>query len=292
MENNKDESPLYLFDSHFESKISGASYATDKQGPVNLATRSPSLSDVNEELDYTAPETFGIDLFDHLGSSRPNNKWLILGPARSGSTFHKDPNGTSAWNAVLRGSKYWLMFPSTTASGKPLPPPPGVFLSPDGSEVTSPLSIAEYMISFHAAARKTPGCQEGICYQGEVLHVPSGWYHLVMNLDESLAITQNFVPEAHLTKVLHFLKDTPEQISGFPDEIRNDEVYDMFVSSLKARAPELLKSATGQMQRIGGFKARNVGTCQAPSSWESLTNHHNAEAFNFGFAGGDESDNE
>ena len=24
----------------------------------------------------------------------------IMGPAKSGSTFHKDPNATSAWNAV------------------------------------------------------------------------------------------------------------------------------------------------------------------------------------------------
>jgi len=38
-------------------------------------------------------------------------RWLIVGPARSGSSFHVDPNCTSAWNAVVRGSKKWIMFP-------------------------------------------------------------------------------------------------------------------------------------------------------------------------------------
>ena len=71
----------------------------------------------------------------------------------SGSTFHKDPNATSAWNAVITGSKYWIMFPSSST----LPPPPGVFVSADQSEVTSPLSIAEWLLGFHAEARRTPG---------------------------------------------------------------------------------------------------------------------------------------
>lgn len=62
------------------------------------------------------------------------------------------------------------MFPSSAKA----PPPPGVFVSEDQSEVTSPLSIAEWLLGFHAEARKTKGCLEGICYAGDVLHVPSG----------------------------------------------------------------------------------------------------------------------
>lgn len=177
---------------------------------------------------YWPPECFGKDLFELLGEERPAHRWLIVGPKRSGSTFHKDPNGTSAWNAVLEGSKYWIMFPPTAQV-------PGVYVSEDSSEVTSPLSIAEWLLEFHAEARALPGCVEGVCRAGEILHVPSGWWHLVVNLEAGIALTQNFVPESHLADVLCFLKDKPDQVTGFKKDI--EDPYDLFVERLGLAYP-------------------------------------------------------
>jgi hypothetical protein len=36
---------------------------------------------------------------------RPDYKWLIVGPPRSGSSFHVDPNANFAWNATIQGRK-------------------------------------------------------------------------------------------------------------------------------------------------------------------------------------------
>ena len=74
---NNDESPLYLFDQGFVEKMS-----LDVGG------------DSVRGGDYWAPECFGEDLFEVLGDQRPDSRWLIVGPERSGSTFHKDPNAT------------------------------------------------------------------------------------------------------------------------------------------------------------------------------------------------------
>ena len=147
MTNNTDESPLYLFDKWFEEKT-------------------------NMGKEYTVPLIFKEDFFSVLGDARPDRKWMILGPERSGSSFHKDPNATSAWNAVVQGEKYWIMFPNDVT-------PPGVFVSEDMSEVTSPLSIAEWFEGFHSEARRVKGVKEGICGRGEVLHVPSGEFGTV-----------------------------------------------------------------------------------------------------------------
>ncbi|KAL8650620.1 MAG: hypothetical protein Q9226_005071 [Calogaya cf. arnoldii] len=258
MLNNSDESPLYLFDRSFVEKMD-----------LQVGKHDGSH--------YWPPDCFGEDLFDVFESQRPDRRWLIVGPERSGSTFHKDPNATSAWNAILRGSKYWIMFPSNPSD----PPPPGVYVSEDQSEVTSPLSIAEWLIGFHGEARKTRGCREGICNGGEVLHVPSGWWHLVVNLSPSIAITQNFVPKAHLTNALAFLKYKPDQVSGFKNDVKDP--YELFVANLKEKEPELLKMGLADLER--GRKRK----------WEELTGANGNEGggckpFSFGFGDGDDED--
>ena len=234
MKSNMDERPLYLFDRAFVSKMG---LQTDR-------TKESS------EAAYWPPPCFGEDFFSVLGDDRPDRQWLIVGPERSGSSFHKDPNATSAWNAVVRGSKYWIMFPSSTK----LPPPPGVFVSEDQSEVTSPLSIAEWLLGFHAEARRTPGCIEGVCEAGEILHVPSGWWHLVVNLEPAIAVTQNFIPRGHLTAALDFLGNKADQISGFRKDVQNP--YDRFVTKMRELHPELLAQAEEELQKRSDGKKR------------------------------------
>ncbi|KAI1431709.1 F-box domain-containing protein [Xylaria sp. CBS 124048] len=253
---NDDESPLYLFDRWFAEKMNISVGTGDNQA-------------------YWPPDCFGPDLFEALGTERPAHRWLIVGPARSGSTFHKDPNATSAWNAVVQGSKYWIMFPPSTQV-------PGVFVSEDSSEVTSPLSIAEWLLEFHAEARSLPGCIEGICRAGEILHVPSGWWHLVVNLEPGIALTQNFVPKSHLVDVLSFLKFKPDQVTGFKKTIESP--FELFVDRLEQAHPKLLRDALDGLDRRTQNKKRK---------WEEAVGTNKADAdgasgFSFGFAEDDE----
>ena len=190
MNQAKEESPLYLFDK-FSLK------------------NDPELSN-----DYKVPEYFDQDLFQVLGQEdRPDYRWIIIGPERSGSTFHIDPNATCAWNAVISGSKKWILTP-------PHQPPPGVFPSKDGSEVTCPVSVAEwYLNHYHqleeAQEKGEMTVYEAVCKPGEMIFVPAKYWHSVMNLQEGIALTQNFVSSYNLQQVLEFARFKPDQVSGY-----------------------------------------------------------------------------
>lgn len=219
---NQDESPLYLFDKNFGS--------TTSMGK-----------------DYSVPEYFDEDFFN-VFEKRPDYRWLIVGPARSGSTFHKDPNATSAWNAVITGSKRWIMFP-------PGQKPPGVFTNEDESEVTSPFSIAEWLYHYHSEAKGLAQPPlEGTCRAGEVLFVPSGWWHLVVNLEDSIAVTQNYVGRHNVADVLSFLANKPAQITGFAEEddqeqlVDGKSVHDRFLELMQEHHPNVTKKALQKLK--------------------------------------------
>ncbi|KAJ3057826.1 hypothetical protein HK102_010852, partial [Quaeritorhiza haematococci] len=95
MRTQHDETPLYVFDPSF-------------------GERAPTMLE-----EYKVPHIFEEDMFSHLGPHRPPYRWLVVGPSRSGATWHIDPLGTSAWNALLQGRKRWALYPPNII-------PPGV----------------------------------------------------------------------------------------------------------------------------------------------------------------------
>ncbi|KAI8082870.1 uncharacterized protein BX664DRAFT_339297 [Halteromyces radiatus] len=193
----KDDSPLYIFDSGFykdrkKKKPQQSSSSSDNDDDDKMKEQhldSGSLLD-----DYEVPDYFADDLFKLAGSQRrPPYRWLVIGEARSGTGIHTDPLGTSAWNALLKGHKRWALFPPNTPKNIVDPP-----MKPYDHEGVSWFS--QVFPKFHMRDDPTDvrtlgqrlGMVEVLQRPGEIIFVPGGWHHVVMNLDMTIAVTQNF----------------------------------------------------------------------------------------------------
>eukprot|EP00050_Salpingoeca_kvevrii_P013581 m.29581 g.29581 ORF g.29581 m.29581 type:complete len:509 (-) comp5111_c0_seq2:77-1603(-) len=248
-----EDRPLYVFDPRF-------------------AEKAPALG-----AEYTTPEYFAEDFFSVLGSRRPNYRWLILGPKHSGSTWHIDPNATSAWNAVLHGRKKWIMYPPGAI-------PPGVHPSDDLSEVTSPVALLEWFTQFYAETKHTPVKPvECVVEAGEVIFVPSGWWHTVVNLEESIAITQNYVSSQNLARVGAFLRDKRDQVSGYSD---CEHLFEDFAKEFdRAHTGKLAKALTDYDERRQRLAApASLWRSSASGSCNGTSVSSNSGGFSFGFS--------
>ncbi|KAK9757623.1 hypothetical protein RND81_01G174600 [Saponaria officinalis] len=166
MELQHDEDPLYIFDEKF-------------------GDTAPDLL-----KDYAVPDLFQEDLFDVLDTDqRPPFRWLIIGPERSGASWHVDPALTSAWNTLLCGRKRWALYP-------PGKVPLGVTVHVDEEDgdvnIDTPSSL-QWWLDFYPLLPDEDKPIECTQLPGETIFVPSGWWHCVLNLEPTVAVTQNFV---------------------------------------------------------------------------------------------------
>ncbi|KZV56304.1 F-box protein [Dorcoceras hygrometricum] len=161
-----DEDPLYIFDEKF-------------------GETAPDLL-----KDYSVPQLFQEDYFDVLdGEQRPPFRWLIIGPERSGASWHVDPSLTSAWNTLLCGRKRWALYPPGRV-------PLGVTVhvnDEDGDvNIETPTSL-QWWLEYYPVLSEHEKPIECTQLPGETIYVPSGWWHCVLNLETTIAVTQNFV---------------------------------------------------------------------------------------------------
>jgi len=143
--------------------------------------------------DYTVPKYFTseYDLFTAVSPPLITARWLLLGPPRSGSNIHFDPNHTSAWNTLLLGHKKWVLFPPDT--------PEVMLKTPEHN-----LGAAGWFANTYpkTVSSKWPSKfkpVEILQEPGETIFLPAGWWHAVLNLDFTVCITQNFAQPQHLT---------------------------------------------------------------------------------------------
>lgn len=156
---------------------------------------------------FDPPKFFKQDYMACLGKrQRPPWKWLLMGPKNSGTSVHIDPLGTSAWNRLLCGEKLWLLFPPVTPADLLKLHAEDCCSEEPGDWITSMYPRTQFNSWPHE-------CAPLVVFQqpGEVVFVPSRWWHIVLNLKTSIAVTQNFVSEENFPLAWQMtLKERPD----------------------------------------------------------------------------------
>jgi len=126
--------------------------------------------------------------------------------------------------------------------------------------VTLPLSLGEWFLAFwpfheERRAARGPAARrpvEVVVEEGELIFVPHGWWHCVLNLEDSVALTHNYVSSSNLADVLDFLHRKPDQISGVrdrPEALPAEQLKRAFEDALRRERPDLLAAASEELDQ-------------------------------------------
>ncbi|KAG0252279.1 hypothetical protein DFQ27_008170 [Actinomortierella ambigua] len=177
----------------------------------------PYFAEVVPEFatDYEVPKYFTNDYFALIPKDeRPPHRWMLIGPQRTGAPWHTDPSGTS-------GHKRWALYP-------PHMVPPGY----DPQSVKR-LSSVEWYLGVYPLLSPEARPIEIVQHPGQTIYVPSGWWHMVLNLDDTVAVTQNYADETNLGEV-------KESLNSDPLETVQLERWELMAGVLRKERPDLI----------------------------------------------------
>jgi histone arginine demethylase JMJD6 len=124
--------------------------------------------------------------------------------------------GTHAWVTVVEGCKRWVLFhPSTDLAAIGMQDP----------QIPSSIWFSKW---YPKIMPKHPNAVEVLQYPGETVYVPAGWPHLVLNLEDTVAITQNYATEY---PNVHQLVDSVQK--------SEPELFQEWFPKIKERRPDL-----------------------------------------------------
>ena len=200
---NQDDNPMYMFEHIGEAPLD------DLLGEYKI----PKYFDKSRDL-------FSVLLDDE----RPPHRWILYGGPKSGSAIHKDPLCTSAWNTSLFGRKRWLLFPPE-ARKIHLMPPSIEALWP--ARIAGPSAWFEYMLPrIRSDEWRGPQPIEILQEAGETVYVPNNYWHIVLNLEPVVALTQN-------VGALHDYKSIEDVVRR-----KRPDIYDEWLARVQKRWPE------------------------------------------------------
>ncbi|XP_063922831.1 2-oxoglutarate and iron-dependent oxygenase JMJD4 [Zophobas morio] len=158
---------------------------------------------------YQVPVYFASDWLNEFltENNEDDYRFVYMGQAGTWTPFHADVFNSFSWSANVCGKKRWILFP------------PG-----EETFFKDSLNNLAYDIS---DVYKTREHFELVQNPGEAIFVPSGWYHQVWNLEDTISVNHNWVNGCNIMKMWRAIE---ENLASVKKEIEDCEDMDGFNS--------------------------------------------------------------
>ncbi|KAH6555720.1 hypothetical protein KP509_1Z233200 [Ceratopteris richardii] len=152
------------------------------------------------------PSTAEMETVECLSDYR----FVYMGPKGTWTPLHADVFRSYSWSGNVCGRKLWHL----------LPPLETNFLFDKHKrssvyDIYSDISVDEYPLFYKA------GWLECVQERGQIIFVPSGWYHQVTNLEDTISINHNWFNGYNLHHVWELLLADYEEAKASIEDIRH-----------------------------------------------------------------------
>ena len=185
----RDDSPMYAFDGACSTSETRRICSTTL--PFRIGSRR-----ICSSTSVKTPSTVSMDRV------RSTAQWFV-GAHRS--------FGDERVERVDIREKRWALYPPRSVDKETIKPR-GIGL--DGEAVTWFNKMYPRTTTGEWKARGLPPPIDVIQHPGEIMFVPDGWWHAVLNLDHTMAVTQNFSTSARFDAVWRITRRARPKMSG------------------------------------------------------------------------------
>ncbi|XP_034474709.1 2-oxoglutarate and iron-dependent oxygenase JMJD4 homolog [Drosophila innubila] len=172
---------------------------------------------------YQVPKYFASDWLNEqlIQENRDDYRFVYMGPKDSWTSFHSDVFGSFSWSTNIVGHKKWLIMP------------PGEELKLSDRLGNLPFSIDETQLEEHNVRYFTINQTAN-----EAVFVPSGWYHQVWNVTDTISVNHNWFNACNVSRVWRNLLSNLEAVCN---EIADCQQMDNF----EAHCQTMLRASFG-----------------------------------------------
>ncbi|VDP87194.1 unnamed protein product [Echinostoma caproni] len=158
---------------------------------------------------YMVPEFFSSDWLNEFWMIRPDSeddfRFVYLGTMGTWTPLHADVYRSFSWSANIIGQKRWWFFP------------------PGEEEKLHLINNNRLPADIRALDLDQLGIRYAMFDQfpGQVVFVPSGWYHEVLNLTDCVSINHNWFNATNVARIWEHLQDQLEMVEKSTEDVRD-----------------------------------------------------------------------